>query len=428
MKKILIMFAKDWDQLSLRAQYHAKHYQFFYEGFDLFQFPQNARLLSFNVLRYIQQLEKKYRKIGLDGIISNHEQFGALIAAVLAERLGLPGNSPLAIIACQHKYYCRMVEEKLVPQATPRYAPIAYPFEKDRPIDLAYPFFVKPIKATYSVLAKQINSPSELADHLRFGFFEEWIIRRLVKPFADLMPLYTPLAVEPNGLLAEEIMVGQQMNIDGFCQHGQIFFLGVIDEIMYPGTQAFMRFEYPSRLPESVQQRAKVITQNILEALHYQHGFFNIEFIYDAQTDQLKIIEINPRLASQLANLYERVDGYSPYAILFQLAVGEEPKLERGKGHFQSAASFIFRKFHAPEYQKLPSAAQLEEVLQQYPDANMMWYFKKGAGLQRELKWLGSYRYAVLNMGGLNRQDLFMRFQAISNKLGLHDPAQALVD
>ena len=40
---------------------------------------------------------------------------------------------------------------------------------------------------------------------------------------------------------------------------------------------------------------------------------FNIEMMYDAATDRIGIIEINPRMASQFADLYEKVDGTNSY-------------------------------------------------------------------------------------------------------------------
>ena len=427
MKKILVLFAKDWDQLAIHAFQDRGRYKFFFEGFDLFQFPQNVRLLNFHVLDYISDLERKYRKIGLDGVVSNHEQYGALIAAVLAERLGLPGTNPKAIVMSQHKYYSRMIQEKVVPEAVPHYAPIAFPLQRDQVIDLPYPFFVKPIKATYSVLAKAVRQYSDLADHLHFGYFEEWIIRRLVRPFADIMLLYSTQAMDPSGMIAEEIMTGDQVNIDGYCYKGQPFFLGAIDEVMYPGTDAFMRFEYPSRLPNSIQERAQIIAKKLLEAINYRHGFFNIEFIYNAENDQLRIIEINPRMASQLANLYQRVDGYDPYEILLALAIGEEPIVRREVPQYQSAASFIFRKFDAPAYQRPPTVDQIHRALAPYPDANLMLYFKKGSQLKRELKWLGSYRYAVLNLGGIDQSDLFERCRSISHTLQFDYPFEVSI-
>ena len=59
MKRILILFPKDWDRDELAQPRFTGRYQFFYEGFDLFTFPENARLITFNVRRYIDRLVDK---------------------------------------------------------------------------------------------------------------------------------------------------------------------------------------------------------------------------------------------------------------------------------------------------------------------------------------------------------------------------------
>jgi hypothetical protein len=47
-----------------------------------------------------------------------------------------------------------------------------------------------------------------------------------------------------------------QYNLDGWVGGGEVQALGVVDALMYPGTQSFMRWEFPSRLPLPVQVRA----------------------------------------------------------------------------------------------------------------------------------------------------------------------------
>ena len=60
MKHILVLFPKDWDRDELETPGYQARYRFYYEGFDLFSFPQNARLMTFNVWRYVDKLVKKY--------------------------------------------------------------------------------------------------------------------------------------------------------------------------------------------------------------------------------------------------------------------------------------------------------------------------------------------------------------------------------
>ena len=52
-----------------------------------------------------------------------------------------------------------------------------------------------------------------------------------------------------------------------------------------------------------------------------------------------------------------------------------------------------------------------------YPDALLNTYIKEGNSRWREQKWLGSYRYAVLNLGGRDRQDMFAHFEHICHHL-----------
>ena len=46
-----------------------------------------------------------------------------------------------------------------------------------------------------------------------------------------------------------------------------------------------------------------------------------------------------------------------------------------------------------------------------------MLYLKRGRALAREMKWLGSYRYAVVNLGGANEDSLNRRYAEIRRLL-----------
>ncbi|MBX9904619.1 MAG: hypothetical protein K2Y31_09710 [Burkholderiales bacterium] len=254
LRRILVLFPKDWDRVELDHPRYQADYRFYYEGFDLFRFPDNALLLTFDARRFVDRLVRKYRG-RIDGVISNNEHFGALIAAVLAQRLGLPGADPALIIATQHKYYSRCLQNRIVPEATPRFEALPYVGGINSPPELGFPCFVKPVKATYSVLARRIDSFAQLRALMDFSPLESLILRKLVQPFDDLMRVYTPFTIGAQAMIAEEILDGVQVNVDGYVHDGRIHVLGIVDEVMYPGTQAFMRFEYPSRLAPDVQQR-----------------------------------------------------------------------------------------------------------------------------------------------------------------------------
>lgn len=417
MKKILVLFPKEWDRLEFERPEYRGRYEFVYAGFDLFRFPQNAQLATFDVFRFVNRLLERFRHERLDGVFSNNEYFGALIAAVLAEKLGLPGNDPRVVITAQHKFYARQAFARIAPEAAARFAAFPFALRERAELPFELPCFVKPVRATFSVLARRIERFDELQRHLAFWPFEKWIMKRLVKPFNDLMRWYTDYELDAHHLIAEEILPGVQVNVDGYVHQGRVRVLGVIDEHMYPGTYAFRSFEYPSRLPAEVQARMSALAEKLLDGMGYRHGFFNLEFSWDPASGRIAVIELNPRMASQLSYLYESVDGLRPYALLLALAVGDAPAAAASAARYGHAASFALRKFDGKPLAAHPTPTQLARVRRDFPEAHLMLYLKRGTSLAREMKWLGSYRFAVVNMAAGSQQALHERFRALARQL-----------
>jgi biotin carboxylase len=288
------LFAYEWDRMALQrlgAQ------RFDHAGFDLFAFPSNAALIGFDLERFAQRQAARGRRAGWRCVLSHHEQFGALAAALVAEKLGLPGATPESILAAQHKLHARRVLQQVLPQANLGFAPLDACYGDPAPEGLSYPCFVKPVKAAFSVLARRVENRDELQAHTRFGRRELWVIRRLVEPFDRVCRERLPQAGSAHRMLLEEPVPPDtpQYNLDGWVQDGQVHALGVVDAVMVPGTQAFMRWEVPSRLPQPVQQQALQVARLFLQAIGYRHGFFNLEFFHDPASGRLSVIECNPR-------------------------------------------------------------------------------------------------------------------------------------
>lgn len=417
MKRILVLFPKEWDRLEFSRPEYAGRYEFVYAGFDLFRFPENLRLATFDVFRFVNEVIQRFRGERLDGVFSNNEYFGALVAAVVAEKLGLPGTNPRVVLTAQHKFYARKAFAEAAPEAAPRFAAFPYTVRSRGEFPFELPCFVKPVKATFSVLARRIENFDELRRHLSFWPFEKYVIKRLVKPFNDLLPWYTDFTINAHNMIAEEILPGHQVNMDGYVHEGNVTVLGVIDENLFPGTYAFRSFEYPSRVPAEVQTRMGELAAKVLAGIDYRHGFFNMEFAWDEETGRIRIIELNPRMASQLAVFYEWVDGINPYRMLFELACGEAPSHERAAPQFRHAASFAFRKFDGKPLAAHPTAEQIARVGRDFPEARLMLYLKRGLALANEMKWLGSYRYGVVNLGAGSSADLHQRYLDLHRQL-----------
>ena len=423
-ERTLVLFNHDWDAIAHQRLADEQGLAFDEDGFDLFSFPSNARLAWFDMARFVDRLARKAKAKGWTGVTSNQEQFGALAAALLAERMGWPGTPVAAILACQHKLYARQVLQRVAPEANVAFQLLEAEYGAPIPQGLAYPLFVKPVKAAFSVLARQVDSHEELHRHTRFGRWELWVIRRLVEPFERMarerLGQDLPSA---HRMLLEAPVRADQFNLDGYVFEGHAHAIGVVDAIMFPGTQAFMRHEAPSRLPAAVQGRALEVARRFLAEVGFTHGLFNMEFFFDAASDRLTVIELNPRMASQYSDLYQRVLGVDMHAMALALAHGRDPaSVPRRTPTAGTAASFVYRAFDPAERVKLPSHVQLEAFSASFPDGLVFPYPKSAGSIERDYKWLGSYRYGITHLGGQDAADLRARCERASALLGWPAP------
>jgi hypothetical protein len=430
------LFAYDWDrEAMLRLGAPGGPVRCDHAGFDLFSFPGNLRLPGFDLERFAARQAERGRRRGWRAVLSHHEQFGTLAAALVAEQLGLPGATPASILAAQHKLHARNVLQQVAPDANLRFTSLEAGDDLPAHGGLDYPVFVKPVKGAFSVLARRIEEPGQLRAHTHFGWSERWLMRQLVDPFERVCRARLPLAGSACRMTVEEPVSPQtaQFNLDGWVQDGRVHALGVVDAVMYPGTQAFMRWEHPSRLAAAVQQRALEVARRFLGAIGYTHGFFNLEFFYGDHDDRLSVIECNPRLASQFSDLYERVHGVDAHAMALALALGADPQsLPRRPPTARAAASLVYRAFDASrDVPPAASAPQREALARGFPDALLFGFAKRGRSLAREFRWTGSHRYGILHLGGRDREHLRQRCEDASALLGWpapyldHDPLPA---
>jgi hypothetical protein len=419
-KRVLILFPDEWDFAATQQAGVRERYEFRFEGFDLFRFPGNARLFTFDMLAFARRVASRYRKAGISAVTTADEQFGPVAAALVSSQLGLPGTPIEAVLTAQHKYYAREAFDRIAPEANPAYGLIPFDFTCSEDVPLQYPCYVKPVKAAFSVLARRVDDFRGLQELADFGWFERAIIKKLVQPFGDAMRAHSNYSVDPYHLIAEEVMCGRQATLNGFARNGEVRILGAVDSLMYPGTDHFMRFQYPSMLPETVQARMAALAERLVTGIGFCHGMFNIEMIWDVHADTIRVVEINPRAAGQFYDLFERVDGYSLFDAVLALDSGDEPELRHRAGPSRVAASFVLRDFTGNGLRRQPTSAEIDALRRAHPAARIMFYPKRGGDLRREMKWLRSYRYGVCNIGGTSFEDMFAQYRRLCSAIDFH--------
>jgi biotin carboxylase len=414
---ILVLFPNAWDLGELSRDRHRDRYDFVFEGSELFKLPGVMRLLRFDPVAMVERLAREHRGARLDGVMSSDEYAGAAMAAALARSLGLPHAEPGTILLAQHKLASRRVQQTVVPEAVPKFARV--PLSTMRPErELEYPLFVKPVKGTGSILARRVDDQTELRRFLDLSPLEAFAFRRATAPFGKLARAYAGFDDGADDFIAESLVEGVQVTVDGFVHDGRAFTMGVVDSVMVPGTNAFLRFDYPSRMvPERVQTRMREVATRVVHALGMRHGQFNVELFWDPKPDRLWVIEVNPRLSYQFADLYEKVDGTSSYDVLIDLTLGRVPSFRRGAGRHAFASSFVLRAFPGDRLPPPPTAADVGAFAQRHPDMRLRIYARRGSLVETEMRATGSYCYGVLNVGAASQSDLFAAHEDARERL-----------
>lgn len=384
MPEILVVCPQERDLREIRAAGLDRSFRVRYAGADL-----DAADDPFDPAAFVE----RWATEAVDGVVGTKDR-SALLASLIAERRGLPGPRPQALLACQHKPTSRLLQRQAVPEAVPGFAlvdgspPEAAPF--------APPFFVKPVVGRLSENARRIDRPAELAE------LREDTYPRRYAAIARLAGL-PPAAV--HGFLAEELLRGREVTVEGYCYRGRVTVIGVTDSVKYPGTNSFQRFEYPSSLSPQRQAELVELAQRVVPALGLDDGFFNVEAFVPGR-GPIGLIEVNGRIASQFASLVRALHGRSTYEALFRLACGEDPRWRAGRPQ-GVAVSYCLRVFRDAVVERVPEPEDGLEVL-----------VRPGLLLSEQgVNDAHSFRLAIFSEAGETREEAVARCRARARSL-----------
>lgn len=329
-----------------------------------------------------------------DGIFGSSDATGH-IASILADAAGLPGPGREAFMRCHDKLASREIQARAVPEATPAFAAVDLDDPDVHP-PLPFPFFMKPIAAHLSQLAYQVHDEAEFAGvvaHARREIDAVTAQDRALEGRAFRM------------LIAEELLEGSLVTFEGWIQGGRVTPIGVTDAVMHPNAISFLRFEYPSRLPEERQRAMADVAERLMPALGFRDSMFNIEFFVGPDGTP-KIVEVNGRMASQFAPLVQAVHGVSSYEIQLALCTGRTPSLPQARSELV-AASFVLRTYADAVVRSVPDPTT---VLERYPHAHVEVLVGPGHRLSEYDQDTASHRLAVVALAARDRTSLLARF------------------
>jgi biotin carboxylase len=337
LKDILVVCPQERDVKAIRAARLEERYNVHFFGPDLDQVEE-----EFDPAAFIAASDE----LPADGVIGTKD-LSALLASLIAARRGLPGPTPQALIACQHKPTSRRIQQTVAPAATPDFARL------DGQPGFAYPFFVKPVVGRLSQNTHRIDNAKEL------GELEE--VESYTSRYASIATLAGADPESVHGFLAEELLRGDEVTLEGYVHDGRVVTIGITDSIKYPGTFSFERFEYPSRLEPGCRDELCDVVNRVMPAIGFEGGFFNVEF-FIPERGRAQIIEVNGRIASQFAPLVYGLHGRSTYDALFAVATGEDPGWQTGRPS-RFGLSYVMRVFEDAYVEAVPEPEDNLEIL-----------------------------------------------------------------
>ncbi|PWG65416.1 ATP-grasp domain-containing protein [Spiribacter halobius] len=410
-RNIFVIGLDDFHRRLLQTVRGAEHYRF--HGLIPYDRIVNPESYPLEDLLHDAQRELDRFPGTVDAIIGHWDFPTTSLLPLLQAHAGLPGPSLEAVLRCENKYWTRAEQAEATPDATPPFA-LVDP-QDDAVLDdppLPYPFWLKPVVAFSSTLGFRIDDRGDLRHALARI---RPAIGRFAEPFDALLQrarLGARRASLAGGYcIAEGIIGGRGCTLEGYVLDGEPHIYAVIDSLRGPNGVSFVGYHYPSELPERVSERMKETTRRIIRHIGLEHSPFNIEFFWDEANDDIKLLEINPRISKSHSPLFELVDGASHHEVAIDVALGRRPEFPRSEGEYRYAAKFMPRVYGDAEVTRVPKEDDVARLRRRFPDAQLAIHVREGQRLS-ELPDQDSYSFEIgeIFLGGDSRDELTERF------------------
>ncbi|MER7480700.1 ATP-grasp domain-containing protein [Streptomyces sp. NPDC126510] len=357
----------------------------------------------------------------IDAIVGYWDFPVSTLVPMLSERYGTRSTSLESVVKCEHKYWSRLEQQKATDRH-PRFGQVDLSAEPPRPPeDVTFPMWLKPALSYSSELAFGVDDEEEFRKavaEIRDG------ISRIGRPFEHILERID-LPPEMHGVggrvcLAEEAMSGVQVAVEGYVHQGEVTVYGVLDSIQYPDSSCFLRHQYPSMLPPPVIAQLHDVSERVMRQIGMDSATFSIEYFYDPRTQEINLLEINPRHSQSHAELFQYVDGVPNHHCMVRLALGEDPHMPHREGPYAMAAKWYHRWFTDGVVRRVPGPEEIARIERETPGVRIEVIPGQGDRLS-ELPGQDSYSYELAHIytGGADEAELREKFDHCVAALGL---------
>ena len=259
-----------------------------------------------------EQILKKCREIGIQGVTSIASDLAVLTVNYVAEHLGLIGNNDTYSFIQTNKYLMRQCFER-AGLPSPRFYCIKSANEIVPDITAwNWPLIVKPTDRSGSRAVQKVEDLNQLSRAI-----EEAISVSFAKE-----------------AIVEEFITGNEVSVESISWKGHHFVLQVTDKVTTDDHFVEIAHHQPSLLPESVQDRIKDIVVRALTAMNVEYGASHSE-LKITQTGAIYIMEIGARMGGGCigSHLVPLSTGYDYMKGVIEISMGmfNKPLLSRNR-------------------------------------------------------------------------------------------------
>lgn len=297
----------------------------------------------------IDAVERIARKEKVDGILAYASDPAALTAAVVAERLGLPGNPANSVNILSKKHlFRRFLKENKFP--VPKAVSFSMPISKKELFatihDMAFPLVVKPTDSSGSKGVSVVYNFSTMEEALEAAFERSRNSIVVVEEYIEnTLPFIVggDVLVENGSIVVSGLMRCLRDKSSKLVPAGEIFPSG-------------LNFVQINRINELIQQ--------VLSSLDIKFGEFNIEVIV-GEDDTPYIIEIGPRAGGnmiplQLSDVYKY--DFVEANVRFSMGLPIE-KISNNVEETSSYATCVIHSEHAGVYKGIDIRSDYKSAL-----------------------------------------------------------------
>lgn len=403
-KNVLVICPNEWDNYYLNKQNKSYNFHYLHKKELMTLLCEQEESVMKKCLQY-------FNISHFHAAVSTDESLGILFAAWICQQINCPSPNSELILQLQNKFCSRKLQESSVKEVVPEYEFISV----DKPSfpEMKMPVFIKPTKGVFSCLTSRILNEADFKQ-----YFNEAIdtYKEKLTTYNRIKKALNLNLEQEEGFLCESLLHGKQYTLEGYATSNVVEVLGVVDSVMYPNTDAFHAFEYPSRLPAAIQDQFSSISKKIMNKIGFTNGFFNVEFFYSESQNEIFIIEINPRMSSVFSDLFFKVNAVSSHDILMSLVDSDKKIPESSKGKHLVSAAIILRRFKDGKVKSVP-CLNLVSALEKKYDMRIQIYVQIGDILSQKFTRQPNYKYAVIHLGASSWADLYNIYAMVEKKL-----------